>query len=337
MPEFRRDPITGKWVIVATERAKRPENFSDKHKQEARKERSRPDCPFCVGNETLTPPEVHCIRTEGTGPDSPGWCVRTVPNKFPALVPEGDVERAGGGLYATMAGIGVHEVIVETPAHDLSPGQLGTEEVEDIVRAYRDRFRSLAMDNRLRYILIFRNHGRTAGASLEHPHSQLIATPVLPPVVSEELSGAKDYYDRTGHCVYCHMVEEELVNGDRVVFENDRFVAFEPFASRTPFETWIVPKAHSPSFGDISEDEIPEFAEAMRFVLSRMHDGLNDPAYNYLIHTAPVGEPNGYDCYAHWHVEIIPKLAIAAGFELGTGIYINVATPEDTARFLRES
>ncbi|MCR4425837.1 MAG: galactose-1-phosphate uridylyltransferase [Firmicutes bacterium] len=335
MPEFRRDIVTGKWVIVATERAKRPDKFTEPEKPQ--KERIKPNCPFCVGNERETPPEVQSVREPSTEPNTPGWRVRTVPNKFPALTPDGNAFEGEVGLYQTMSGVGVHEVIIESPAHDLSPGQLIVDEFEDVLVSYRKRYRALAEDPRLKYVLIFRNHGKQAGASLEHPHSQLIATPILPPVVAEELEGARCYFENTGRCVYCDMIREELRAGTRIVFQNDGFLVFEPFASRTPFETWILPRRHTPSFGDISDGELRHLAEAMHLTLHRIFEALNDPAYNYIIHTAPLRESDGEASYTHWHVEIMPKLTIAAGFEIGTGIFINTATPEDTAMFLREA
>jgi UDPglucose--hexose-1-phosphate uridylyltransferase len=333
MPEFRQDIITGNWVIVAKERAKRPEDFSEPEKP--RKERFRENCPFCVGNEKQTPPEVYAIREEGAEPDTPGWKVRAVPNKFPALTSNGQVNTGDVGIYRTMSGIGVHEVILETPDHDRSPAYLTEEEIADVIATYRHRHRVLLEDERIQYVSIFRNHGRIAGASLEHPHSQIIATPIVPPLVQHSISSAKDYHDRTGRCVYCHVLEEERKAGVRVVYSNPGFIVFEPFASRTPFETWIMPLRHSPSFGDISDQEIEQLADALGLTLRKIAQGLNDPAYNYMIRTAPtVSEYDGAE-YLHWHISILPKLAIAAGFEMGTGIYINTATPEDTAKFLR--
>lgn len=334
MPEFRQDIITGNWVIVAKERAKRPEDFSEPEKPQ--KEHYRENCPFCVGNEGQTPPEAYAVRKDGTEPDTPGWSVRAVPNKFPALTPSGQVVMGDVGIYRTMSGVGAHEVILETPDHDRSPAELGKQELMDVISTYRHRHRALLEDDRIEYVSIFRNHGRSAGASLEHPHSQIIATPIVPPLIQDSISAAKNYHDRTGKCAYCHVLEEERQAGARVVYSNSGFIVFQPFASRTPFETCIMPLRHSPSFGEISDEEIEQLADALGLTLRKIAEGLNDPSYNYMIRTAPtVDEYEGSE-YLHWHISIMPKLAIAAGFEMGTGIYINTATPEDTAKFLRK-
>ncbi|MGI6519145.1 MAG: galactose-1-phosphate uridylyltransferase [Bacillota bacterium] len=333
MPEFRQDIITGNWVIVAKERARRPEDFSKPEKPH--KEHYRENCPFCVGNEGQTPPEVYAVRRDGSQPDQPGWKVRAVPNKFPALTSNGQVSTGDVGIYRTMSGVGAHEVILETPDHDRSPAELTQQELEDVIATYRHRYRALLEDDRIKYVSIFRNHGRSAGASLEHPHSQVIATPIVPPRIQDSISAANDYHSRTGKCVYCYVLEEEREAGVRVVYSNPGFVVFEPFASRTPFETCIMPLRHSPSFGEISDQEIQQLADALGLTMRKIADGLNDPPYNYVIRTAPIGDEYEDSEHLHWHIRIFPKLAIAAGFEMGTGIYINTATPEDTAKFLR--
>lgn len=336
MPELRRNPVNGRWVVVATERARRPKDFASGHNEE-RPPAAGKRCPFCPGSEAETPPETAAYREPGTGKDAPGWRVRAIPNKFPAFSPDGEPVTQGDDLFATMNAVGVHEVIIETPLHDKSFATLSQDEAAEVIRMYRDRFRSIARDPKLEYVLIFRNHKREAGASLEHPHSQIIGTPVMPPAVGEEILEMEAYRRAYGSCVVCDMLERELSEGTRVVAATDHFVAIEPFASRTPFETWIIPRAHSESFGDLEDEEIPALAVVLRDVLARLREGLSDPAYNYMIHTAPLGrgedgfEPGLY----HWHVEIIPKLAIAAGFEMGTGTYINVTTPESAAEFLR--
>lgn len=336
MPELRRNPVNGRWVVVATERAKRPKDFASGHDEPTASSAGK-RCPFCPGNESETPPETAAYREPGTEKDSPGWRVRAIPNKFPAFSPDGKPAAQGDDLFVTMDAVGFHEVIIETPHHDRSFATLTEDEAAEVVRMYRDRFRFIAADPRLEYVLIFRNHKREAGASLEHPHSQIIGAPVMPPAVAEEIREMEAYRMAYGSCVVCDMLERELSEGTRVVTSNGHFVAIEPFASRTPFETWIIPRAHSGSFGDLEDEEIPALAAILRDVLARIREGLSDPAYNYMIHTAPLGrreegfEPGVY----HWHIEIIPKLVIAAGFEMGTGTYINVTTPESAAEFLR--
>jgi len=329
LPELRKDPIIGRWVIISTERGKRPTDFpSNKKTKEAKL------CPFCNSNETSTPPEVYAIRENGSGPNSPGWSLRVVPNKFPALKVEGDLNREGVGIFDKMNGIGAHEVIIETPDHMLDLVDLGNSDFDNVIRAYRDRILELRNDSRFKYILVFKNHGEAAGASLEHSHSQLIATPILPKRVMEELSGAKRYYDYKERCIYCDIVRQEINEDTRIVAKNDSFIAIEPFASRFPFETWVLPSFHESAFEKIRGDTISQLVSVLKETLKRLSRALNNPPYNLMIHTSPLD--NRYQNEYHWHIEIIPKLVRVAGFEWGTGFYINPTTPEDAAKFLNE-
>ncbi|HNT34413.1 MAG TPA: galactose-1-phosphate uridylyltransferase [bacterium] len=328
MPELRKDHIIGRWVIIASERGKRPCDFKNIPESQ-----SQAFCPFCNGNEAMTPPEVLAYRHAGTKPNEAGWWVRVVSNKFPALSPDGDVVRTGEGMYDMMNGVGAHEVIIETPDHDASYATYEQSQIEEILWSFRDRMMDLRRDRRFRYILLFKNHGREAGASLEHPHSQLIATPTVPKRVQEEVSGALNYYRFKERCVYCDIVKQELDTESRVVAENDSFVAFEPFASRFPFETWVVPRAHEAHFENIQKHHIMDMAKVMHTVFSRIKEVLNDPPYNFIIHTSPCNEPDL--AHYHWHIEIMPKLTKVAGFEWGTGFYINPTPPEQAAAWLR--
>ena len=330
MPELRKDPIMGRWVIISTERARRPSDFS--HGRETRK---RTECAFCGGHEEETPPEVLAYRTNGGPPNSKEWSVRVVPNKFPALRIEGELDRRGEGIFDMMNGIGAHEVIIETPDHDRDLAQLSEQQIEDVLWAYHDRVHDLKRDRRFRYILIFKNHGAEAGASLEHSHSQLIALPIIPLNVSEELHGAHDYYRHKERCVFCDLIRQELEEKGRLVAEYAEFITVCPFAPRFPFETWILPKHHSESMDRITKHEGRNLAHALRDTLRRLNTALDGPPYNYIIHSAPVREPE--DGYYHWHMEIMPKLTKVAGFEWGTGFYINPVPPEDAARHLRDA
>jgi UDPglucose--hexose-1-phosphate uridylyltransferase len=332
MPELRRDPITGEWVIIASERAKRPSDFA-LHSRGSEPDVSR--CPFCPGNEAMTPPEIIAFRHPGSQRNAPGWWVRVVPNKFPALAVEGELSKTGVGMYDWMNGVGAHEVIIETPEHGRSLALLDARQVEDVLWAYRARYLDLKKDPRLKYILIFRNHGRVAGASLVHPHSQLIATPMVPGDVAAEMAGAKRYESYRERCVYCDIMRQESSEGTRMVVENDSFIAFEPYASKYPFETWVIPKRHGPSFAAVSAEEQAAFASILGETLRRIHVVLDDPPYNFTIHTAPCDSDERPDY--HWHLEVFPRLTIAAGFEMGTGIYINVTPPEIAAQYLREA
>jgi len=330
MPEYRKDPVVKRWVIIATDRAKRPHDFT------VLKEESKSGfCPFDYGNEHTTPPEILAFRPEDTEPNSPGWWVRVVPNKFPAVSPELEVRKYGHGMYDAMTGFGYHEVIIETPDHDSTFALFDDKQAEEVVWAYVKRYNEISKDKRIKYILIFRNHGILGGASLSHPHSQIIAIPSVPKRVLEEMNGAKDYFEYKERCVFCDMVSQEKIENKRVIEENDNFIAFAPFASRFPFEVWVVPKKHLHNFGDISEIEVKEFSKILRNTLYRIYKVLDNPPYNFIIHTSPTYEEG--KIYYHWHVEIMPRLTRIAGFEWGSGFYINPVPPEDAAKYLKEA
>jgi len=338
MPELRKDPIVNRWVIIATERAKRPTDF----KTPDNGQESPKGCPFCPGNESKTPPEIYALRSDSSRPDSEGWTVRVVPNKFPALRIEGDMEKFGVGIYDRMNGIGAHEVIIETTDHFQEIEMQSVESLLSVYQTYKQRLGDLKKDERFRYILIFKNKGITAGASLSHPHSQLIATPVTPKRIREELVGAQAYFEYKDRCIFCDIVREEMRQKDRIVYENNGFVTFCPFASRFPFEIWVMPKRHHPDFDSMGRDEIYAFADAMKVTLAKLVKALDGPHYNYMLHTGPVRwRRRGYwatiEHDFHWHVEIIPRLTNTAGFEWGTGFYINPTIPEEAAQFLQET
>jgi UDPglucose--hexose-1-phosphate uridylyltransferase len=329
VPELRKDPVTGRWVIIATERAKRPNQYL-----KIEEERKGGFCPFCPGNESHTPPEVLSYRPRETAPNTEGWWVRVVPNKFPALQPDGELKRSGEGIYDRMTGIGQHEVLIESPSHENTYADFDERQIEEILWAFRDRFVELRKDRRMRYIMIFKNWGREAGASIEHPHSQIIALPVVPKRVIEELQGASRYYDFHDRCVFCDIISQELRDNRRTIVSNDTFVSFIPFAPRFPFETWILPKEHTPFFSDIQKNEVVDLARIMKQTFSLLKKALNDPPYNFVIHTTPFESTGDIHSY-HWHIEIMPKLTKVAGFEWGTGFYINPTPPEEAAEFLR--
>ena len=329
MPELRKDPVVGRWVIISTERGKRPSDFVIESE-----ERRGGFCPFCVGNESKTPPEVLAYRQNGTDPNQPGWNVRIVPNKYPALQIEGNLDSHGDGVYDFMNGVGAHEVVIETPDHDKDLVDLDVSHLEDIWWAIRERILDLRQDVRFKYILVFKNHGASAGASLEHSHSQLIATPIVPVQVMEELDGYHQYFAYKERCIFCDIIRQERETGKRIVLENDRFISIEPFAPRFPFETWILPKNHQAGFENTQKEDYLSLAEIAKETLLRIRRALSDPPYNFMIHTTPLNNDEQLDF--HWHMEIIPKLTKIAGFEWGSGFYINPTLPEDAARFLRE-
>jgi len=330
MPELRKDPIYGRWVIISTERSRRPSDFAVEERKSI-----GGFCPLCEGNEDRTPPEVLAFRENGAPPNSPGWSLRVVPNKFPALRIEGELDREGEGIYDKMNGIGAHEVVIETPHHSESLATLSLKSVENVLWAYRERIIDLRRDKRLRYVMVFKNYGSAAGASLEHPHSQIIALPIIPTRVREEIEGSKSYFYYKDRCVFCDIIRQELRQRSRVISENRDFVSIAPFASRFPFETWILPKRHQTSYELAESSLYGQAAEILSNTLQRLKQVLDDPPYNYILHTS--SSPEEDRDYYHWHIEIMPKLTKVAGFEWGTGFYINPTPPEEAAEFLREA
>jgi UDPglucose--hexose-1-phosphate uridylyltransferase len=338
MPELRKDPIIGRWVIIATERAKRPDQFTSPY-QEGPAEKS---CPFCEGSESQTPPEIYAIRPRYTPVNKPGWELRVVPSIAPFLRIEGDLERRGKGLYDMMNGIGAHEIIIETNQHIANMADIGEEQIAKVITCYIDRIVDLEKDQRFKYALVFKNYGWTAGGGrVKHSRSQLIATPVNPKRVKEELVGARRYYNYHERCIFCDLIKQELESKERVILDIDGFIAIAPFAARFPFEVWILPKKHSCDFTRLDMSMRFDLGRILKKVLMKIKKGLNDPPYNYILHTAPFRRPKiGYwksiDYDYHWHIEIMPKLTRVAGFEWGTGFYICPLPPESAAQFLRE-
>lgn len=329
MSQLRRDPITGRWIVVNITNPKKPEDFDLKPQT-----KKGGTCPFCAGNEKMTPPEIEAIRNPDTGRDTPGWSVRIVPNKFPALKIEGDLDKRGIGIYDLSNGVGAHEVIIETPDHSKDMADLTEAEIRNVIFKYRSRTLDLEKDVRFRYILIFKNHGAQAGASLEHTHTQLVALPIVPKRVIEELKGAGNYFNYRERCVFCDIIANERQEKLRVILENNNFIAFCPFIPRFPYETWILPKTHDQHFKSIDDKRVGDMASILKNILMRIKKLLNDPPYNFIIHTAPVKD--GLNEEFHWHLEIMPKLTNVAGFEWGSGFYINPTSPEAAAKYLRE-
>lgn len=326
MPELRYNVITRDWVIIATERAKRPDQFKKKGGKKPLPE-FIPTCPFCPGNEAMTPPETLVI------PDGKGWAVRVMPNKFAAVIAEGERVRTIQGIRRTVTGVGIHEVIVETPDHSKTTAQLSDAGVELIIKAYLDRFRAASSDPRVELVTIFKNHGDAAGTSLEHPHSQMIATPVITTQVRDRLFGALRHFDEYGECIFCRVLDQEVREGSRVVLETEHLVAYVPFAALTPFSMLIMPRRHMACFDEMNDAEAADLAHNLRRTLLKLYLGLDDPDFNYVIRTAPADDRHVK--YYHWYVSIVPRLTKMAGFELGSGMFINVSLPEENASFLR--
>ena len=341
MPELRHDPFQRRWVIIATERTRRPTNF-------ARGEKALPKgefCPFCPGHEGSTPPEIRAIREPSSYANGPGWKLRVIPNKFPALRIEGDLDKEGVGLFDRMNGVGAHEVIVEGPDHNRHLADMSYAEVERVVEAAAERLRDLYRDRRLKYVLVFKNHGEAAGASLAHPHTQIIATPITPRTIAAELEAAHAHFMSKERCLYCDVLAQELRDGTRVVRADAHFVVLAPYASRFPFELMILPRRHSCTAAEMSQEERAGLARVLRDMLRRLKVALDDPPFNLMLHTSPNLDyeplrPGHFESLRydyHWHIEIIPRLTRVAGFEWGTGFYINPTPPEDAAEFLRKT
>jgi len=340
MPEIRHDPLLDRWVIIAPERAKRPQEMPP-----AEPTAQAQPCPFCEGNEKETPPELWARRDgRGAGPDSPGWTVRVVPNRFPALTTSSPVRHEHTGLLKSIQGVGAHEVIIESPGHEDGLADLPPSHLQSVLEAYRLRLRAAYQDNRLAYALVFKNHKGPAGASLYHPHSQLIATPVIPQNVRLKLETALKHNARTGTCLLCSLLHQERTSGTRVILEADGFIALAPFASRFPYEVMIAPVRHMPDFTDMRNEDLLSLAGLLKDILQRLKMALDDPPYNYFLSTAPnpaVLEQEEWDAAhlkaaGHWHLEILPRQRPPAGFEWGSGFHINPGIPEDAARHLRE-
>jgi UDPglucose--hexose-1-phosphate uridylyltransferase len=293
-------------------------------------------CPFCYGNENFTPIEIEAISDIKRQPNTPGWKVRVIPNKFAALRIEGELNKRAMGMYDLSHGIGAHEVIVETQEHTKQLEDLPDTDVESVLKVYRSRSLDLRKDKRFKYLMIFKNFGAAAGATQEHSHSQLIALPMVPKNVKEEVKGAQAFYEYRERCIFCDMLAYEEENTkERIVAENEHFVAFCPLSSRFSFETWIVPRDHCPDFGDMAPQHTIFMAKILKETLNRLKKVLGQHAYNYLIHSSPVNiDPS--PAY-HWHLEIMPKLSRIAGFEWGSGFYVVNTPPELAAKLLKEA
>ena len=328
MSELRQSLVTREWYVIATERARRPHDFA-RAKPRPRLPRRSTKCPFCPGNEGMTPPEVARIGEDGR------WQVRVVPNKFSAFSAEGEPERHTDGLYRWASGVGVHEVIVETPRHDLTPAQMPLEQLRLVTRIYHQRFQAALEDPRVQLVILFKNYGAAAGTSLVHPHSQLMATPLVPTHIRYRTEEARRHFDETGRCVFCETLRFEVEEKDRLVWENDDFLVFCPYACGSPYEVWIMPKRHISCFSMTTARELDGLAQTLHVVHAKMHGLLGDPDFNCVVRVAPKDERFGQAF--HWYIKYMPRLAKQAGFELGTGMYVNTTLPEDNAKYLRRA
>lgn len=331
MSELRRDPIGGRWVIVDTDHPYRPEEYE----YEPHILSGKGTCPFCYGNESITPAEIEVIRDPLTAPNTPGWQVRVVANKFPALQIEGELDRRAAGMYDASNGVGAHEVLIETPYHEKDIVDLTNEEIMNFLSMYCRRSQDLAKDKRFKYLMIFKNFGAAAGASMEHPHTQIVALPMIPKNVSEEIKGAHNYFEYRERCLFCDIIRQELQEKERIILENKYFISFCPFVSRFPFEFLLIPKKHNGSFCLMPGEELPWLAAILKDTIAKLKKLFANLSYNFIVHSSPINGDAGGDGY-HWHIEFMPKLTRVAGFEWGSGFYVVATPPELAAKYLRE-
>ncbi len=341
MSELRYNYLWDTWSLIAPERERRPHDYPP----HTYGPQSSPEkCPFEPGREYLTPGEIFAVREPGTAPNTPGWKVRVIPNKYPAFRIENIPEHSGKCLYDIVGGFGAHEIIIDTPDHFKHPHNFSTEEMKLLLYVYRERMKSLYGDVRIKYVLVFKNYGREAGASLSHSHSQIIATPQIPKLIDTVVEQSRRYFVEKGRCYLCDEVKFELEEMKRIVYENEGFVAYCPFYSIFPFQMRIVAKRHMHDYSKLSNQDLHLLADALRLSLRKLYKTLVNPPYNLFIHTAPpvreeFRKPNyfvGMEHFFHWYLEILPRISIPAGFEWGSGYYINPTTPESAAKFLRE-
>lgn len=340
MSQLRWDPFKRHWVIVVDRLGRRPRDFILE-----RPEQVTTACPFCYGQEEKTPGEVFAIRPDGSLPNRPGWRVRVIPNKYPVLRIEGNLDKRGEGIYDVMNGVGAHEVIIETPDHQRDMAAFSVGELADVLRAYRARIIDLRRDERFQHIIIFKNHGPAAGASIPHAHSMLLALPVIPPHLQISLAACREFFQRKERCLLCDILVQETDDGRRIIRDDGDYLTFAPYASRFPFEVMIAPRRHGHDFALLEDRDLPRLAEAMSDVLRRQRNVLRDPPFNFILHNAPSshyrpGKPGYWESLPydyHWHIELVPRLTKPAGFEWGTGFHINPTSPEEAAHFLREA
>lgn len=330
MGELRRDPIIGQWVMVED-----PQNSlgPQDYETEDQSRTKQALCQFCEGREDQTPLEVDAVRNPGSQSNGPGWSARAVPNRFPALRIEGSLNKRGIGIYDISNGIGAHEIVIETRDHARDLADLSVEEIGDVLLLYQNRSLGLAKDKRFKYIMIFKNYGRSAGASVEHAHSQIIALPMVPRSVLAELEGCQNYFGFRGRCVYCDIIHQEYADKERIVTENDAFMGFCPYVVRYPFESWILPKEHELNFCSLRDDSRRQLAAILKDMLSRLQKCLSNCSYNFYIHTAPINykEQESF----HWHIEIVPQITRESGYEWGTGFYVVRTSPVVAAAYLK--
>lgn len=328
MSEIRLNPIANEWVVLLTERTKKPEEFRRRDNHKRRLPELDPNCPFCPGSEEKTPGELLRIPSEGP------WRIRVIPNKFSTLLQEGESTRHTSGVKRSVLGVGRHEIIVESPLHNSSIALQSTSEVIEVIETYKARFIDAFTDSRVRHVILFKNHGTRSGTTLLHSHAQLIGTPIVPMQTRNRVDEGMRFFDHTGECLICAIIKDELQEGHRVIVETDNFISVIPYAALSPFHTWILPKRHAQTFAAITEPEISDLAHILKTTLQKLHEGLDDPDYNLVFRS--LSPFRGRSEYIHWYLSIVPQVISASGFELGSGMHVNPAIPEEVAAYLRD-
>lgn len=326
MPEMRLNLITKEWVIIAAEKGKKPEDFIKASGKKRLPEYSK-DCPFCPGNEAKSPNELYKVHGEE------GWKVRVVLNKFSVLSKDGERSRRNEGLKTSLNGVGLHELVVDSPLHNHTIAAMPAEQMNNLIQTYKERFSEMYNDNRIEHVIIFKNSGDTAGTAIEHAISQIVGLPITPPQVRYRLDNSIRYFDETGECLICRTIKDELNDGGRIISNSEHFLSFVPYAAMSPFHIWIFPKRHSGCFADIRPEEAWDLAVTLKTIMSKLHHGLENPDYNYIIKSMkPSFTKSGF---VHWYLTIVPRVSLTTGFELGSGMRINPIQPEKSAEFLR--
>ncbi|XP_024960963.1 ADP-glucose phosphorylase [Cynara cardunculus var. scolymus] len=337
-PEIRTDAVNNRWVIISPARSRRPSDFKSKSQSKSDSNPSsnaQPQCPFCAGNEHQCAPEIFRVPEDSTS----DWKVRVIENLYPALSRHPEVksdheeycQANGTAGEVTLGGFGFHDVIIESPVHSVHLSDLSPEGVAVVLLAYKKRIEQLCAVDSISYVQVFKNHGASAGASMSHSHSQILALPVVPPTASTRLDSMKEYHNQTGRCSLCDIHTDKFL-----IDESTHFISIAPFASTFPFEIWIVPRHHSSHYHELDEDKAIDLGGLLKLTLLKLSLQLNDPPYNFMIHTSPLQMTSSQLPYTHWYIQIVPQLSTIGGFEMGTGCYINPVFPEDAAKILRE-
>ncbi|XP_074373394.1 ADP-glucose phosphorylase [Apium graveolens] len=326
-PELRKDTVNNRWVIFSPARSRRPSDFKSKSNPNPNSN-NQSECPFCIGHEHECAPEIFRVPSDSTSE----WKIRVIQNLYPALSRDlQQLTESASSQDLSLSGFGFHDVVIESPVHSVHLPHLSPVQISQVLLAYKTRILQLLSYHSIKYVQVFKNHGASAGASMSHSHSQMIALPVIPPTVSARMDSMKEHFDQTGKCSLCEIQLDQLQ-----IYESKYFVSIAPFASTSPFELWIIPRNHCSHFHELNEEQAVDLGRSLKFVLQKMSLQLNNPPYNYMIHSSPLQANQSQLPYCHWFLQIVPQLSTIGGFEMGSGCYINPVFPEDAAKILKE-